>query len=106
MQSQFETFTIQNSQKQKKSLFDNEKITEIIDKQDEIMVKLSSLQKFQQKIKEQYTSINEGIDGMNENNEKYYNGTIKKMGDYHSKVTQSINDIDIQYNTEQKSNGG
>jgi len=69
------------------------------------MGKLNFLQKFQEKMKQQYTNIVEGIDGINENNEKYYNGTIKKMGDYHSKITQSINDIDIQYNTEQKSNG-
>ena len=67
-------------------------------------MKLSSIQKSQQQIKQQYTFINEGIDGMNMNSEKYYNATAKKMTDYHSKLTQSINDIDIS--VEQKANGG
>ena len=78
-------------------------MTEIIDKQDEIMVKLNSIQKFQQQIKQQYTFVNEGIDGINMNTEKYYNGTIKKMTDLNSKTIQQLNNIDIS--SEQKMNG-
>ncbi len=58
-------------------MFDNNKINNIIDKQDEILNKLQSINKYQQHIKQQYTFINEGTDNIDNINEKYYNQTKK-----------------------------
>merc|ERR1712060_390696 len=79
-----------------------------MDKQDDILSKFKLLERNLKENKQNYANIEEGIDAMKEENERYYNGTIKKMGDYYSKLNASVNNIEM--NVEQKvvdnSNGG
>merc|ERR1712003_571655 len=77
MQSEFEALRLQNKQK-KKSAIDDELITDLVDKQDDILSKFNLLQKHYKESKEKYALIEESIDGINGKNERYYNATIKK----------------------------
>merc|ERR1712129_316289 len=78
------------------------------DKQDDILSKFKLLERNLKENKQNYSNIEETMDGIKEENERYYNGTIKKMGDYYSKLNASVNNIEM--NVEQKvvdnSNGG
>merc|ERR1712228_970646 len=105
MQSEFESLRLANKQK-KKSAIDDEKITDLMDKQDDILSKFNSLQKYYKGNKQQYAVIEEAMDSTNTNNERYYNGIVKKMGDNFSKLHASINDIDISMESKTSNESG
>merc|ERR1712129_668091 len=103
----FESIRLANKQK-KKSGLDDEKMSDLMDKQDDILTKFKLLERNLKENKQNYANMEETMDGIKEENERYYNGTIKKMGDYYSKLNASVNNIEM--NVEQKvvdnSNGG
>merc|ERR1712154_431361 len=100
MQTEFDSMKLANKSK-KKSAFDDEQISDLMDKQDDILNKFGALQKHYKENKALFHQIEEGMDGIKENNERYYSQTNKKMADYFSKMNASINNIEV--NVEQKS---
>merc|ERR1712232_740733 len=85
---------------------DDEKIMDLMDKQDEILTKFNLLQKYSKENKQYYAQIEEGMDSMKENDERYYTGTIKKMGEYYSKLNASIQNIEVNVVDDGKGGGG
>eukprot|EP01084_Bolivina_argentea_P159686 278099_1 len=84
--------------------FDNEKVNEIIGKSEDIMLKLGSVHKLQQQMKQQYALLNEQMDGVNANYENYHHQTTKKMAEYHSQLKQNIANIELPSNNRNNNN--
>merc|ERR1712129_686566 len=103
----FESIRLANKQKKKSGMGD-EKMSDLMDKQDDILSKFKLLERNLKENKQNYANIEEGIDGMKEENERYYNGTIKKMGEYYSKLNASVNNIEmyVEQKVVDNANGG
>merc|ERR1719277_1991458 len=63
MESGFESLRLANKQKRKSGM-DDEKIMELMDKQEEILTKFTQLQKYAKESKQYYAQIEEGMDSM------------------------------------------
>lgn len=55
---------------------------------------LSSVHKIQREMKQQNTTIHEGIEGVHLNEEQHHKTTLRKMNEYHNAISQRLQDMD------------
>merc|ERR1712048_47724 len=94
MNDEFEALHLSNKGR-KESAFDDEKIAEFMDRQEDIVSKIGLLQKQHKEQKRSNKSMEEAMDGLNENGERYFEQTIRKMGDHYSQLNSSIRSMDM-----------